>query len=341
VEYHRFVAEQAINRGFSFAAWDSGPKSNKTIHKRTDSSSSLNYNINNFSVISYDPKDTTISTVADNSTWVEDVKDALFISGTWPLCYGPNADPIIRNPDFECGYDSDWNLNVLSGSSATLSDSGSIEAYNGAVAAKISVETSLGYNKVSLENSVFTNDLNGKTISLNCFAKADGATSIKFQVKTIYTDGTTSYLTSPVLSLQTVYSAYQYTFDLTAPTTSIQVKVLLGNQIGTYYFDDFETTITDTESLSTANYELDNRMVLYPNPSMNFVNVKLLSLEKNIKNIKIIDLNGRLVAEYHPKSANYFKINTTKLVNGMYLIQVTTSDNEVLRHKKIVVAREY
>ena len=341
VEYHRFVAEQAINRGFSFAAWDSGPKSNKTIHKRTDSSSSLNYNINNFSVISYNPKDTTISTVADNSTWVEDVKDALFISGTWPLCYGPNADPIIRNPDFECGYDSDWNLNVLSGSSATLSDSGSIEAYNGAVAAKISVETSLGYNKVSLENSVFTNDLNGKTISLNCFAKADGATSIKFQVKTIYTNGTTSYLTSPVLSLQTVYSAYQYTFDLTAPTTSIQVKVLLGNQIGTYYFDDFETTITDTESLSTANYELDNRMVLYPNPSMNFVNVKLLSLEKNIKNIKIIDLNGRLVAEYHPKSANYFKINTTKLVNGMYLIQVTTSDNEVLRHKKIVVAREY
>ena len=341
IEFHRFVAEQAINRGFSFAAWDSGPKSNKTIHKRTDSPSTVNFNISAFSVNTYEPKSTNISTVVDTSIWVEDVKDALLSSGTWPLCYGPNADPIIRNPDFECGYDSDWNLNVLSGSSATLSDSGSIEAYNGAVAAKISVETSLGYNKVSLENSVFTNDLNGKTISLNCFAKADGATSIKFQVKTIYTNGTTSYLTSPVLSLQTVYSAYQYTFDLTAPTTSIQVKVLLGNQIGTYYFDDFETTITDTESLSTANYELDNRMVLYPNPSMNFVNVKLLSLEKNIKNIKIIDLNGRLVAEYHPKSANYFKINTTKLVNGMYLIQVTTSDNEVLRHKKIVVAREY
>ena len=50
VEYHRFVAEQAINRGFSFAAWDSGPKSNKTIHKRTDSPSSENFNINNFSV---------------------------------------------------------------------------------------------------------------------------------------------------------------------------------------------------------------------------------------------------------------------------------------------------
>ena len=74
VEYHRFVAEQAINRGFSFAAWDSGPKSNKTIHKRTDSPATLNYNINDFSVTSYEPKDTTISTVVDNSIWVEDVK---------------------------------------------------------------------------------------------------------------------------------------------------------------------------------------------------------------------------------------------------------------------------
>jgi len=341
VEYHRFVAEQAINRGFSFAAWDSGPKSNKTIHKRTDSSVTENYNISGFSVTNYNPKNTTISAVADNSTWVEDVKDALFSSGTWPLCYGPNPDPIIRNPDFECGYNSDWNLNVLSGSTATISDSGSTDAYNGAAAAKIGVETSLGYNKVLLENSVFTNDLNGKTIALNCFAKADDATSIKFQVKTIYTSGTNSYLTSPVLSLQTVYSAYQYTFDLTDPTISIQVKVLLGNQTGTYYFDDFETTITDTESLSTAQEKLDNRMVLYPNPSMNFVNVKLLSSEKNIKNIKIIDLNGRLVAEYHPKSANYLKINTTKLANGMYLMQVTTSDDAVLKPKKIVVARYY
>jgi len=341
VEFHRFVAEQAINRGFSFAAWDSGPKSNKTIHKRTDSSVTENYNISGFSVTNYNPKDTTISAVADNSTWVEDVKDALFSSGTWPLCYGPNPDPIIRNPDFECGYNSEWNLNVLSGSTATISDSGSTDAYNGAAAAKIGVETNLGYNKVQLENSVFTTDLNGKTIALNCFAKADDATSIKFQVKTIYTSGTTSYITSPVLSLQTVYSAYQYTFDLTEPTASIQVKILCGNQTGTYYFDDFETTITDTESLSTANYELDNRMVLYPNPSMNFVNVKLLSSEKNIKNIKITDLNGRIVVEYHPKSANYLKINTTKLANGMYLMQVTTSDDAVLKPKKIVVARYY
>ncbi|MBT4916750.1 MAG: T9SS type A sorting domain-containing protein, partial [Formosa sp.] len=339
VAYHSYVAEQSINRGFSFAAWDAGPKSNKTIHKRTDNPSSVNYNRNNFSVIGYNPKNTNRSSVLDTSVWVEDVKNALLTSGTWPLCYGPGPDPIIHNPDFECGYNFGWSLKSLSNSTANISDSGATDAYNGDAAAKIVVETNFGYNKVLLENSVFNNDLNGKTIALNCFAKSDDATSFRFQIKAIYTSGTVRYLTSPVLSLQTGYNAYEYSFDLTDPTTSIQVKVLCGNQADTYYFDDFETTITDTESLSTVKYELDNRMVSYPNPSMNFVNVKLLSLEKKIKNIKIIDLNGRLVAEYHPKLANDLKINTNKLENGMYLMQVTTSDNKVLRPKRIVIAR--
>ena len=60
VEYHRFISEQAINRGFSFSAWCSGNKSNKTIHLRTDNPSTSN---------------------AVSGTWVTDVKDALLESG--------------------------------------------------------------------------------------------------------------------------------------------------------------------------------------------------------------------------------------------------------------------
>jgi endoglucanase len=339
VEFHRFVAEQAINRGFSFAAWDSGPKSNKTIHKRTDSPATVNFNISAFSVNTYEPKSTNISTVVDTSIWVEDVKDALLSSGTWPLCYGPSPDPIIFNPNFECGYSSGWNLKVITGSTASISDSGATDAYNGDTAAKIVVETAIGYNKVLLENNVFTNDLNGKNIAIKCFAKSDAATSFRFQIKTIYTSGTTSYFTSPVLNLQEVYSSYEYDFDLTEPTTSVQVKVLCGKQAGTYYFDDFETTITDSESLSIDDDALDIKIVLYPNPSSNFLNVKLSSFDKKIKNIRIIDVNGRIINEYAPKHTNSIKLNTNNLENGVYLIQVTTTANEVLRNKKIVVSR--
>ena len=341
IEFHRFVAEQAINRGFSFAAWDSGPKSNKTIHKRTDSPSTVNFNISAFSVNTYEPKSTNISTLVDTSVWVEDVKDALFSSGTWPLCYGPSPDPIIFNPNFECGYSSGWNLKVITGSTASISDSGATDAYNGDIAAKIVVETAIGYNKVLLENNVFTNDLNGKNIAIKCFAKSDDATSFRFQIKTIYTSGTTSYFTSPVLNLQEVYSAYEYTFDLTEPTTSVQVKVLCGKKAGTYYFDDFETTITDSESLSIDDDALDTKIVLYPNPSSNFLNVKLSSSGKKIKHIRIIDVNGRIINEYAPKHTNSIKLNTNNLENGIYLIQITTSENEVLSYKKIVVAKYY
>jgi endoglucanase len=341
VEFHRFVAEQAINRGFSFSAWDSGPKSNKTIHKRRDNSGTVNFNIDNFSVISYNPKNTNISTVVDTSIWVEDVKDALLSSGTWPPCYGPGPDPIIFNPNFECGYSSGWDLKVIAGSTASISDSGPTDANNGIAAAKIVVETDVGYNKVILENNVFTNDLNGKNIAIKCFAKSDDTTNFRFQIKTIYTSGATSYFTSPVLNLQEVYNSYEYNFDLAEPTTSVQVKVLCGKQAGAYYFDDFETTITDSESLSIDDDALDTKIVLYPNPSSNFLNVKLSSSGKKIKHIRIIDVNGRIINEYAPKHTNSIKLNTNNLENGIYLIQIITSENEVLSYKKIVVAKYY
>ena len=47
VEYHRYLAEKAIDLGFAFTAWDAGDKAGKTIYKVTD------------------------------RTWVEDVKNAL------------------------------------------------------------------------------------------------------------------------------------------------------------------------------------------------------------------------------------------------------------------------
>ena len=62
IEYHRFVAEQAIIRGFSFSVWCQGT-TKKTIHLRTDNPSTNN---------------------AVSGTWVTGVKDALLESGNWP-----------------------------------------------------------------------------------------------------------------------------------------------------------------------------------------------------------------------------------------------------------------
>ena len=114
---------------------------------------------------------------------------------------------------------------------------------------------------------------------------------------------------------------------------------MCGKQAGTYYFDDFETTITDSESLSIDDDALDTKIVLYPNPSQYFVTIKLVSLNKKIKRISIIDVSGRVITEHNSKHMNSRKLNTNNLENGIYLIQVITSDHKVLRHKKIVVSR--
>ena len=90
-----------------------------------------------------------------------------------------------------------------SGSMATLSESGPTDAYNGDAAAKIVVETNAGYNKVLLENNIFTNDLNGKTIALNCFAKSDNLASFRFQIKAIYASGAINVFNITSFNLQT------------------------------------------------------------------------------------------------------------------------------------------
>jgi aryl-phospho-beta-D-glucosidase BglC (GH1 family) len=98
VAYMKYVAELAITNGFAFAAWDAGPKSNKTINKRTDSPLTENFDRSEFSVTTYSPKSTTVSTVLDTSVWVEDVRYALVnpLSNSKNLLY-------LNNPTFTSG----------------------------------------------------------------------------------------------------------------------------------------------------------------------------------------------------------------------------------------------
>jgi endoglucanase len=249
VEYHRYIAEQAINRGFSFSVWDSGPKSNKTIHMRQDNSSSVNYNIANFSVNTYSPKSTNISTVIDTSTWVEDVKNALLSSGTWPLCYG-STNNIVLNTGFECGINTNWSFNVSGNADATYSDA-TTDAKDGLVGAKIDVSTQDEYNKVILSNDSYTQDLTGKKITIKAFAKslASSGQSFKIRIKAII-NGSDVFIPSSAFSLTNVYptNPFELEYIILNNTTSIQVQIMLGNFSGTYFLDDFETTIEENKT---------------------------------------------------------------------------------------------
>ena len=117
--------------------------------------------------------------------WVEEVKDALLSDGTWPICYGPHNDDIIRNPDFECGISSQWNFSVLGSAEASITETNDV-VFSGLTAAKIDVATAQGYNKVLLSNVIYDGDLSNKTLIIGCYAKSDTENiSFKMRIKSL------------------------------------------------------------------------------------------------------------------------------------------------------------
>ena len=269
VEYHRYLAEQAINRGFSFSAWDAGNKSNKAIHLRTDNPSTNN---------------------EISGTWVLDVRDALLSSGTWPLCYGSTEDLIILNPEFECGYNTDWNF-IVSGTAAAEFSDADTDSRNGFSGAKVQVNSADIYNKVLLSNRIFTEDLTNKKITIKTYAKslATSGQSFKIRVKAIV-NGNNSFIPSSEFNLTNEYpeNPFEFEYIIQDNTSSIQVQVMLGNYQGTYFLDDFETSIESTEPLSYYEEILKTKKTIYPNPSSRSITIKGIYKEQAYKIYNLI-----------------------------------------------------
>lgn len=296
VEYHRYIAEQAINRGFSFSAWCAGNKSTKAIHLRTDNPSTNN---------------------SFQGVWVEDVKLALLSDGLWPNCYGPYEETVIRNPDFECGVNSQWNLSVLGSAQASISETSSV-IYSGSIAAQIDVTQSQVYNKVILSNVVYNGDLYDKTLIFGCYAKSiNDNLSFRLRVKSTVS-GNSTYVPSEVFDLTNSYQYYQFEYVVPENTSNVQLQVMTGAFEGTYFFDSFDFQVIDT-SLSTIENESLLNYKLYPNPVTSQLNIKS---EKLIHQVKIYDFMGKLKMA----SDKSHDINVSDLTAGFYFIELYFSD---------------
>ena len=305
IEYHRYIAEQAIDRGFSFSAWCAGNKSTKTIHLRTDN-----------------PETNNIYP----GVWVEEVKDALLSHGEWPTCYGPYNDEIIRNPDFECGISSQWSFSVLGSAEASLTETENV-VYSGQTAAKIDVATSQGYNKVLLSNVIYDGDLSNKTLLIGCYAKSDTENiSFKMRIKSLV-DGDLIFVPSQVLELSNSYQYYQFEYVVPDLTENIQLQIMTGAHEGLYFFDAFDVQIVDT-SLNSTDYNLPFIFVLYPNPTSSKINVKS---DKSISQLRIFDIFGRIVL----KTNQTKNINIEKFNPGIYSVDLMFLDGS-LATKKII-----
>ena len=81
----------------------------------------------------------------------------------------------------------------------------------------------------------------------------------------------------------------------------------------------------DCENLGINDTNLDDKFIIYPNPSNGNINIKPL-LDFGDANVSIYDINGRKVYKTAVNLQNTVSINTQNLSAGMYIMQIEGAD---------------
>jgi hypothetical protein len=103
-------------------------------------------------------------------------------------------------------------------------------------------------------------------------------------------------------------------------------------EVGSVLFLDNISFVNAPLGLDEA--ESERTWTVYPNPVVGELNVQVLRGEE--ANIEIIDVTGKLVKKERINEMNH-KIDVNQLVTGIYLYQIRSLENEVLRTGKLLV----
>ena len=171
-----------------------------------------------------------------------------------------------------------------------------------------------------MSNRIFTGDLTNKKITIKTYAKslATSGQSFKIRVKAVV-NGNNSFVPSSEFNLTNEYPQNPFEFEYIIPdnTSSIQVQVMLGNDQGSYFLDDFETSIESTEPLSNEEIIVKNKKTIYPNPSSGSITILGIYEEKSYK---IYNLIGAEVIKGSINSNE--KIEIQHLKKGLYFLKL-------------------
>lgn len=96
-------------------------------------------------------------------------------------------------------------------------------------------------------------------------------------------------------------------------------------------------------STPTSDVNIINDWKAYPNPTQNRVNV-IFSVEKREEiNFTLYNYTGQIVSELYrdvvKEGDNKFSFDVSSLDNGIYLLTVKNSNNEIIKNEKIIVAK--
>ena len=111
-----------------------------------------------------------------------------------------------------------------------------------------------------------------------------------------------------------------YVFNRTAPPVD-------ADSTDNIFFRDM--TWEKNYGASVASIASNQDITVYPNPSVNEMNVQVFAAQANAVSIELMDLTGKAVVrndEVNTITPNSYNLNTEGLENGVYILKVTNGD---------------
>jgi len=98
---------------------------------------------------------------------------------------------------------------------------------------------------------------------------------------------------------------------------------------GCYAFNssDNKVIIINDTSLSLKGFDYENKLSIYPNPTLDYISIKN---GQNIERILVYDLSGQLVSQFNNKFQNLYLGN---LSSGSYFIKIVDNNNTTTMRK--------
>ncbi|MGB3196856.1 MAG: T9SS type A sorting domain-containing protein, partial [Saprospiraceae bacterium] len=89
-------------------------------------------------------------------------------------------------------------------------------------------------------------------------------------------------------------------------------------------------------SWNSLSSELAERLITYPTPVYDEVNLQLWDKDKNIRTISISDIQGKIIRlETKQESTYKHKLNVTELAAGIYLVKVEDQNGKTYTGKMV------
>ena len=279
-----------------------------------------------FEIDSFLPKATSSSSVIDDSIWVDEVKDALLEGYINFSCINTT---ILKNLDFECGYNNHWSIFPNNNSDKAIFEDSGFKSRSGSHGAKVSVFESGALNSVILQNESIPNldgNLDNKDLTYRFYSKASNENQ-QIRIRLKYNVGTeTYYILSPIYNLSTTYpeDPYEFISNIASGSKNLQLQIIFGQDVGTYFFDDF---ITSVQTLTSK--KVRQGFQTFPNPVSNYFNI---TTSEEFDKIKLYDIQGKVLKIWSGKRIIY---DTSFLDNGLYLLEIYM-DNQLLYASKLI-----